>query len=68
MIHTDGTFEEDVVIVAPYPGTDRTQPDVAAGPPGYMTVWEHDRYNTSYQDIHGRLVWPDVVYLPLVVR
>lgn len=68
LIHTDGTFEGDVVIVGPYTSTDRTQPDVAAGPPGYLTVWEHDRYGTSYQDIHGRLVWPDVVYLPLVVR
>jgi large repetitive protein len=68
LIHTDGTFEEDVVIVGPYTGADRTQPDVASGPPGYLVAWAHDRYGTSYQDIHGRLVWPDVVYLPLVVR
>ena len=68
LIRTDGSFEADVVIVGPYTDTDRTQPDVAAGPPGYLTVWEHDRYGTVFQDIHGRLVWPDVVYLPLVMR
>jgi hypothetical protein len=68
LIHTDQTIDSDFVIVAPYTGIERTMPAVAAGPPGYLAVWEHDRYGTSYQDIHGRLVWPVVVYLPLTLR
>ncbi|MGC9346633.1 MAG: hypothetical protein ACP5JG_00725 [Anaerolineae bacterium] len=68
MIHTDGTKNGDFIVVAPYTGVERTTPTVAAGPPGYLVVWEHDRFGTAYQDIHGRLVWPAVVYLPLGMR
>lgn len=68
LIETDATMGNDFVIVAPYAGVERTEPAVAAGPPGYLVAWEHDRYGTSYTDIHGRLVWPAVVYLPLTVR
>jgi len=46
---------------------DRTQPVVAGGGANYMTVWEHDR-DASYQDIHGRLVAPYAVFLPLMLR
>jgi hypothetical protein len=68
LVHTDGTLDGDFGIVGPYTGTDRTKPAVAAGPPGYLVVWEHERYGTPHQDIHGRLVWPAVVYLPFSVR
>jgi len=33
-----------------------TRPAAVGGQQGYLVVWEHDRFGTSYQDIHGRLV------------
>ena len=54
-------------VVAGTGSLDRTEPVVAGGGANYMTVWEHDR-DTSYQDIHGRLVAPYAVFLPLALR
>jgi len=34
-----------------------TQPAIAGGEGGWMVSWEHDRWTTSYQDIHARPVW-----------
>jgi len=47
---------------------DRTDPVVAGGHSNYLVAWEHDRYGTLFQDIHGRLVTPNSVFLPLVMR
>jgi len=47
---------------------DRTDPAVAGGYTNYLVAWEHERYGTFYQDIHGRLITPYAVFLPLVVR
>ncbi|RLC75631.1 MAG: hypothetical protein DRI81_11655 [Chloroflexi bacterium] len=47
---------------------DRTQPVVAGGGANYMVAWEHDRSGTSYQDIHGRILSPYAIFLPLVMR
>lgn len=47
---------------------DRTKPAVAGSYTSYLVAWEHERYGTSYQDIHGRLIWPHVVFLPLLLR
>jgi len=46
---------------------DRTEPAVAGGGANYMTAWEHDR-DASYQDIHGRILSPYAIFLPLVLR
>ena len=55
-------------IVAPGASADRTNPVVAGGHTNYLVAWEHERDSTSYQDIHGRLVTPHRVFLPLVLR
>jgi hypothetical protein len=54
-------------IVAGTASLDRTEPVVAGGGANYMVAWEHDR-SASYQDIHGRLVAPYAVFIPLVLR
>ena len=54
-------------VVAGAGSLDRTEPVVASGGVNYMTVWEHDR-DASYQDIHGRVVAPYAVFLPLALR
>jgi hypothetical protein len=41
---------------------------VAGGQAQFLAVWEHRRDGTDYQDIRGRLVWPNVLFLPLVER
>ena len=55
-------------IMAPVVGADRTSPAVASGPPGYLVAWEHQRHGTSFQDIHGRLLWPQALFVPLILR
>ncbi len=35
-----------------------TRPATAGGRAQFLTVWEHDRAGTTYQDIHGRLATP----------
>lgn len=47
---------------------DRTDPAVGGGHTNYLIAWEHERYGTSYQDIHGRLVTPHAIFLPLTLR
>lgn len=64
----DETFEPSFGLVQPGTTADRTEPAIAGGRVNYLVVWEHERDGTSYQDIHGRLVYPHVLYLPLVLR
>jgi hypothetical protein len=45
---------------------DRTEPAVAGGRVNYLVVWAHERDGTAYVDIHGRLVYPHRIYLPLM--
>ena len=49
-------------------GTSCSQPAVAGGGTNYLTVWEHDRPGTSFQDIHGRLVTTHPMFLPMLER
>lgn len=63
-VFTDRTMGSLFGIVGPYPGLSRTNPAIVSGPPGFLTVWEHDRAGTSFQDTHGRLYWPHVTFLP----
>lgn len=67
LVYQDYSMSSVFGIVAGMGSLNRTQPVVAGGGANYMTVWEHDR-SASYQDIHGRLVSPYAVFLPLVLH
>jgi len=66
----DKTLGSVVQIMAPTAGiaADFHNPAVAGGGVNFLTVWEHDRVFTAFQDIHGRLIFPNVVFLPLMLR
>lgn len=69
-VNNDQTLGPDFAIMAPTAGitAEFTDPVVAGGKVNYLTVWEHDRASTAFQDIHGRLITENVVLLPLVLR
>ena len=67
-VHSDKSIAPEFGIIAGATGDERTHPAVAGGYVNYLTAWEHDRAGTSYQDIHGRLLIPHLVFLPLVIR
>jgi hypothetical protein len=55
--------------VSPFTGDpDRTKPAVTGGFAQFLTVWEYVRPGSKDQDIHGKLVIPHAVFLPLVIR
>ncbi len=68
IVRPDETMTSQFRIVDSGSAADRTEPIVAGGHTNYLVAWEHDRDGTSYQDIHGRLVVPHAVFLPLIVR
>lgn len=47
---------------------DRLEPIVAGGTTNFLIGWEHGRIGGTYQDIHGRLFSPHMLYLPMIVR
>ena len=64
-----GTMGETFPIVSPYHGDpDRTKPAAAGGFTQFLTVWEYMRKGSTDQDIHGKMVMPGAVFLPLTVR
>jgi len=69
-VNTDKTLGAAFTIMSPTSGVvaEFTTPAVAGGGVNYLTVWEHDRASTAFQDIHGRLITPHVVFLPLLLR
>jgi len=69
-VNTDKTLGADFGIMTPTGGVtaEFTTPVVAGGNVNYLTVWEHDRAGTAFQDIHGRLITPYAVFLPLMLR
>lgn len=69
-VNTDKTLGPYFGIMSPTSGVsaDFTTPVVAGGNVNYLTVWEHDRAGTAFRDIHGRLITPYEVFLPLVLR
>ena len=69
-VNNDQTLGADFGIMAPTSGitAEFTDPVVAGGNVNYLTVWEHDRAGTAFQDIHGRLITQHMVFLPLVLR
>jgi hypothetical protein len=68
LVHPDETMDAGFEIVQPGSGTDRTEPAVAGGYTNYLVAWEHERDGTAYQDIHGRLITPYTLFLPLVIK
>jgi hypothetical protein len=66
-VYQDYTMSSVFTIVAGTWASNRTEPVVTGGGANYMVAWEHDR-DASYQDIHGRIVAPYAVYLPLTLR
>jgi hypothetical protein len=65
-ISPDHSMEAGFAIVPAGSTANRTMPAIAGGLTSYLVVWEHQRDGTSYQDIHGRLITPNMLFLPLV--
>jgi hypothetical protein len=68
-VNTDKTLGTYFGIMSPTAGitAEFTSPVVAGGDSNFLTVWEHDRAGTIFQDIHGRLIFPYVQFLPLAL-
>ncbi len=68
-VNTDKTLGAFFGIMAPTSGVaaEFTSPVVAGGSGNFLTVWEHDRAGTVFQDIHGRLITQYALYLPLTL-
>ena len=64
----DRSLEVGHDLVAPGGAADRTQPAVAGGHTNFLVAWEHDRDGTAFQDIHGKLITPHMIFLPLIAR
>lgn len=69
-VNNDQTLGSDFEIMAPTSGitAEFTNPVITGGKVNYLTVWEHDRAGTAFQDIHGRLITQSMVFLPMVLR
>ena len=69
-VNSDKTLGSGFGIMTPTAGitAEFTTPAVAGGSVNYLAVWEHDRPGTAFQDIHGRLITPYEIFLPLVLR
>jgi hypothetical protein len=58
----------EIVLAEPGLG-DNTYPAVMAGKPGMLAAYEWVSFNPSDdKDIYGRVYWPEVAFLPLVIR
>jgi len=68
VVHPNAHFGPQFPIQHPGSIEDRSRPAIAGGAVNFLVVWEHDRDGTNFQDIHGRLVTPYVVYQPMTFR
>jgi hypothetical protein len=68
IISPNKTMGPGFQIVPPGQGPGHTQPAVVGGESNYLVVWEHQRPGSPVRDIHGRLITPYTVFLPLVRR
>ena len=70
LVYHDKSLGDPVQIMAPTAGVtaEFTTPVVVGGGSNYLAVWEHDRAGTAFQDIHGRLITPNMIFLPLTLR
>jgi hypothetical protein len=69
-VNTDKTLGAATGIMTPTGGVaaEFTKPVVAGGGVNFLSVWEHDRAGTAFQDIHGRLIIEYAVFLPLLLE
>jgi hypothetical protein len=67
-VYPNETMDTSFVIVDATWTAGRTSPAVDGGNTNYLVAWEHERDGTTFQDIHGRLVTPYKLFLPLVIR
>ncbi len=69
-VSPDKTAGTGFGIMAPTGGitAEFTNPAVAGGGANYLVVWEHDRAGTAFEDIHGRLVSLNALFLPTMKR
>ena len=68
LVNPDESMTASFPIVHPGPAAGRTQASAAGGHTSYLVGWEHERDGTSFQDIHGRIVHPSALFVPLVLR
>ena len=67
LVQTDESIGETFEVVPPTITNSRTLSAAVASPYNYLVVWEHDRDNLpSYQDVHGKLLSPNKIFLPAV--
>jgi hypothetical protein len=66
LVQPNGTLESAFAIVHPYGDMHRRNPVIGSGGANYLVAWEHSR--DSYQDIHGRIITPQMLFLPQVLR
>lgn len=64
LVPTSGSLPPYFVVRGPIAGETGVcfAPTVAAGEAGFLVAWEHERQGTSYQDIHGMMVWGPMFY------
>jgi hypothetical protein len=67
LVQPNGTLESAFTIVHPFGDMHRQESQsLAVGGSNYLVAWEHSR--ESYQDIHGRLVTPRMLFIPQILR
>jgi hypothetical protein len=67
LVFPDETLGPGFQIVAPGTSPGHNNPAIAGGYTNYLVTWEHQR-DATYRDIHGRLITPYRVLLPIVMR
>ncbi len=67
LVYSDFSMSSAFGLVEGQSPLNRTAPVAAGGGASFMVAWEHDR-DTTYQDIHGRLLAPYAVFLPPILR
>ena len=65
-VQPDGKMGDPFPVQEPFNQSHRTLPAVAGGKTNYVAVWENERGNTGFWDIHGRLISPYAVFTPAV--
>jgi hypothetical protein len=65
LVQPNGTLESKFAIVHPFGDMHRRNPVIGGGKANYLVAWEHSR--ETYQDIHGRLVTPRMLFIPQIL-
>jgi len=68
LVQPDAAMTPQFPIRHPGGAASRTKPAIAGGAANYLVAWEHERDGTSFQDIHGRLITPNTVFQPIMMR